>query len=322
CVLVFKGREARKNKDILLLNDSLISLLNHKPGFYLGKNILSLSRNEKLNDCLAKAVEGQKQIMDMNINNRQWQLLADPIYNNDKFLGVLCLILDITERKEMDQIKQEFTSNVSHELKTPLTSILGYAEMIDQGIAKPEDIRLFANKIHQEAERLLTLIGDIIRLSQLDEMNMEIDKEEINLYAIAQECLDNLTVYAKKRQVKLSLTGEDCCILANKMMMEELIYNICDNAIRYNKLGGEVHLQIYQRSAELVINLKDTGVGIAPEHQKRIFERFYRVDKSHSKETGGTGLGLAIVKHIVERQQGHLSLFSREGLGTEIEIIF
>ncbi|MDO5291963.1 MAG: ATP-binding protein [bacterium] len=224
-------------------------------------------------------------------------------------------------------LRQEFTANVSHELKTPLTAISGYSELIENGMATEEDITRFAAEIHRNSNRLLTLINDIIRLSELDHIEREVNYEKTNLYNIASSCVQMLQMNAQKHHVTIEFHGEPACVTANKEMMEELIFNLCDNAIRYNNENGRVDVSVKSISVngtnyvELVV--KDTGIGISKENQDRIFERFYRVDKSRSKSTGGTGLGLAIVKHIVARHENaHLELKSEVGKGTMIRVTF
>lgn len=221
-------------------------------------------------------------------------------------------------------MRQEFTANVSHELKTPLTSISGYAELIENGMAANGDIVRFAGEIHQNANRLLTLINDIIRLSELDVSTGErIQLETIDLFPMAQNCVDMLQIHAETHQVKLGLQGGTCMVTANREMVNELIYNLCDNAIRYNNHGGSVAVRLGNcENGEGWVEVQDTGIGISREHQERIFERFYRVDKSRSKSTGGTGLGLAIVKHIVEQNHARIELESEQGKGTRIQVFF
>ncbi len=226
------------------------------------------------------------------------------------------------------QMRQEFTANVSHELKTPLTSISGYAELIETGMASDEDVVRFARGIHNSANRLLTLINDIIRLSELDSGEAEESFEKLNLFELAETCTEMLQMNAGKHDVKITAVGEECYIRGNKQMIEELLYNLCDNAIRYNNAGGSVTVSVKKGSngecgyGQVMLSVKDTGIGIPEEHRERIFERFYRVDKSRSKSTGGTGLGLAIVKHIVAKHDAVMELDSEVGKGTEIRVIF
>ena len=236
--------------------------------------------------------------------------------------GVLILLHDVTEQHRNEERRKEFVANVSHELKTPLTSISGYAELIETGMASEQDTVRFAHGIHNSANRLLTLINDIIRLSELDGTEEEADTELLNLHEMAQNCVEMLKMSAEKHNVTIALNGTECYVTANRQMMEELLYNLCDNAIRYNNPGGSVDVQTYSREGHTNLVVKDTGIGISKEHQERIFERFYRVDKSRSKSTGGTGLGLAIVKHIIAKSHAELELESEPGKGTTIRVIF
>ena len=220
------------------------------------------------------------------------------------------------------KMRQEFTANVSHELKTPLTAISGYAELIGSGMADERETRRFANEIHVSSDRLLTLINDIIKLSELDDADLEFDFEQVDLYQMAQGCLDMMDVQAAKQDVTLKLQGEPCTVVANRNLMDELLYNLCSNAVRYNNRGGSVTVTVRPENGRVALSVKDTGIGIPKEHQERVFERFYRVDKSRSKQSGGTGLGLAIVKHIVAQHNAEMILESEPGKGTEIKILF
>lgn len=221
------------------------------------------------------------------------------------------------------KMRQEFTANVSHELKTPLTSISGYAELIETGIAGEKEVRRFAREIHRNSDRLLSLINDIIRLSQLDsDMGDEVNYSAVDLYDIATSCVEMLQINAENHDVTIQSHGHKCMVQADKGMMEELVYNLCDNAIRYNNKGGRVDVTVSTRGGRVFLSVKDTGIGIQEKDQERIFERFYRVDKSRSKLTGGTGLGLAIVKHIVAHHHAELELKSEVGKGTEITVLF
>ena len=235
------------------------------------------------------------------------------------------------------RMRQEFSANVSHELKTPIALIQGYAEGLNENIsddpesrefycevimASEQDTVRFAHGIHNSANRLLTLINDIIRLSELDGTEGEADTELLDLHEMAQNCVEMLSMSAEKHNVTIALSGTECYVTANRQMMEELLYNLCDNAIRYNNPGGSVDVQTYAREGHTNLVVKDTGIGISKEHQERIFERFYRVDKSRSKSTGGTGLGLAIVKHIIAKSHANLELESEPGKGTTIKVVF
>ena len=250
----------------------------------------------------------------------------DGIYRSDYYDEFEPFILKIREQHadllKNSKMRQEFTANVTHELKTPLTSISGYAELIETGLASGDDTVRFAKGIHKSANRLLTLINDIIRLSELDNEEDEIVTESINLYQLASTCVEMLELNAEKHNVSIFMQGENCTISGNRMMIEELLYNLCDNAIRYNNENGTVVVDVHPSEEQVVLTVEDTGIGIAQKHQERIFERFYRVDKSRSKSTGGTGLGLAIVKHIVEKHHAKLEVISEMGQGTTMKVIF
>ena len=250
----------------------------------------------------------------------------DGIYRSDYYEEFEPFILKIREQHadllKNSKMRQEFTANVTHELKTPLTSISGYAELIETGLGSGGDTIRFAKGIHKSANRLLTLINDIIRLSELDNEEDEIVTEQINLYQLASTCVEMLEPNAEKHNVSISMQGENCTISGNRMMIEELLYNLCDNAIRYNNENGAVFVDVHQEKNQVYLSVKDTGIGIHKKHQERIFERFYRVDKSRSKSTGGTGLGLAIVKHIVEKHHAKLTVESEVGQGTVMRVVF
>ena len=256
--------------------------------------------------------------------------LGQSLDNIDKFKSdeelkplVNALLQQKKKQKMLDKQKKQFTANVSHELKTPLTSIAGYAELIETGMAKPEDIKPFAGVIRKQALRLVNLSEDIIQLSQLEESDDEdMSFESVNLYEIAQRCVEALNINAINKCVTLNLTGEECYIRGKAQLVEELVYNLCDNAIRYNKENGNVTVTVTSLENGASVSVKDTGIGIPKKYQERIFERFFRVDKSRSKATGGTGLGLAIVKHITQLHDAKLEISSEEGKGTEIIVTF
>lgn len=256
--------------------------------------------------------------------------LGQSLDNIDKFKSdgelkplVNALLQQKKKQKMLDKQKKQFTANVSHELKTPLTSIAGYAELIETGMAKPEDIKPFAGVIRKQALRLVNLSEDIIQLSQLEESDDEdMSFESVNLYEIAQRCVEALNINAINKGVTLNLTGEECYIRGKAQLVEELVYNLCDNAIRYNKENGNVTVTVTPLEKGASVSVKDTGIGIPKKYQERIFERFFRVDKSRSKATGGTGLGLAIVKHITQLHDAKLEISSEEGKGTEIIVTF
>ena len=226
------------------------------------------------------------------------------------------------ELKKTSELRQEFTANVSHELKTPLTSISGYAELMENGIIQADEVPYYARQIRDSATRLITLINDIIQLSKLDSPVLEVLFEQVNLYAVARKVVDSMQVNAAAREVTLTLTGSDATICGNRGMIEELITNLCDNAVRYNYKGGAVRVSVVPLKGRAILSVQDTGIGISPADQERVFERFYRVDKSRSKETGGTGLGLSIVKHIVAQHHADIKLESELGKGTNIRVTF
>lgn len=309
------------NKNILLMNEATKRIFNVGDVTLKHDSLLYISRDKDVNDCVDKALDGENSSLELMLNGRIYQMIANPVASQGEQIGVICLIIDITEKKEMESMRQEFTANVSHELKTPLTSISGYAEMIEAGIVKEEDIKNFAGRIRKESARLLSLISDIILLSRLDNSQKAeaIRKETVNLLTIAQKCADDIAVQAERQGVVVRVSGEEYIMRGNITLLTELVQNLCDNAVRYNRdKDGKVDITV----GNGFIDVKDTGIGIPPEHRARIFERFYRVDKSRSKERGGTGLGLAIVKHICELYDAKIELKSSEGFGTEIKITF
>lgn len=309
------------DKNILLMNEATKRIFNVGDVTLKHDSLLYISRDKDVNDCVDKALDGENSSLELMLNGRIYQMIANPVASQGEQIGVICLIIDITEKKEMESMRQEFTANVSHELKTPLTSISGYAEMIEAGIVKEEDIKNFAGRIRKESTRLLSLISDIILLSRLDNSQKAeaIRKETVNLLTIAQKCADDIAVQAERQGVVVRVSGEEYIMRGNITLLTELVQNLCDNAVRYNRdKDGKVDITV----GDGFIDVKDTGIGIPPEHRARIFERFYRVDKSRSKERGGTGLGLAIVKHICELYDAKIELKSSEGFGTEIKITF
>lgn len=226
------------------------------------------------------------------------------------------------EKEKMEQMRREFSANVSHELKTPLTSISGYAEIMMNGMVKPEDVPVFSERIYNEASRMIALVGDIIKLSKLDEGSIELEKEDVDFYALTREIVSRLSMQAEKHHIQVELVGEHVIYRGIRQILEEMIYNLCENAIKYNKENGKVSIWIGSTLQGIKVIVQDTGIGIPKEHQGRIFERFYRVDKSHSRETGGTGLGLSIVKHGALLHHAEIHVESEEGKGTKIELVF
>lgn len=287
----------------------------------LGQSFLSLDRTAHLNRAVEKAFEGKKAEFREERNGREYQFIVERTESGGKTIGAVILCLDVTETAFAERNRREFTANVSHELKTPLQSIIGSAELLETGLVKPEDTGRFVGNIKNEAERLVSLINDIIRLSQLDEDSAPA-KESVDLFEVAGEVFEVLRGSAEKKQVEMHLMGESCVMNGIRRYLYEIVYNLCDNAIRYNKEGGSVTVEIKNKESGIVLSVSDTGIGIPAEHQSRIFERFYRVDKSHSKETGGTGLGLSIVKHAVAYHGGSVKLESKASIGTTVTVIF
>lgn len=288
------------------------------PEFAIGMNKKDAIRDEELLRCIDLAKQGQSTLTEYTSHGTTLRVLIDPVIFSGQIVGTMMLLLDMGEQLTLEKLKREFAANVSHELKTPLTSIQGYAEMIATGLASKEDIPDFAERIRKESKRLLALISDIIRLSSLDEGAPESEREPVDMAQIADECRDVLLKSAEDHGVALKLDTESFVIEGSRSLLSEMVYNLIDNAIRYNVPGGSVTVTVKDR----LVSVRDTGIGIPEEHREHIFERFYRVDKSRSKNTGGTGLGLAIVKHIAMKYRGKISLESEVGKGTEIKIVF
>ena len=286
-----------------------------------GNDFLLVDRTSKMSKAIWNALEGSHSEYTEERHGSEYQFTINPIVSDDKVLGAVILVFDISDRAFAERNRREFTANVTHELKTPLQSIIGSAELLETGLVKPEDTARFVGNIRKEASRLVNLINDIIRLSQLDE-DSEPATETVDLFDVAKEVVEVLTVSAAKRNITLQITGEPCTIFGVRRYIYEILYNLCDNAIRYNTDNGSVTITVGKEAERTVLSVADTGIGIPPEHHSRIFERFYRVDKSHSKETGGTGLGLSIVKHAVQYHNGKVSLDSEVGKGTTITVTF
>ena len=287
----------------------------------VGRDFLTIERSHEISAAIqAAAADGHSEVRAERAG-RVYQFDISRITSDGKFLGTVILAFDITEQEFAERNRREFTANVSHELKTPLQGIIGSAELIENGMVRPEDLPRFVGHIHAEAARLVTLIDDIIRLSQLDEGDA-MPTEPVDLLAVSQEAAENLHDAAAARNVTVSVTGQPAVLPGVRRLIYEIVYNLCDNAIKYNRDGGRVDVTVAADAGGSSITVADTGIGIAPEHQGRVFERFYRVDKSHSKASGGTGLGLSIVKHAVQYHHGHIELESTPGTGTTIRVVF
>ena len=287
----------------------------------MGKDFLTIERSHEISAAIQAAVTDGHSEVRAERAGRVYQFDISRITSDGKLLGTVILAFDNTEQEFAERNRREFTANVSHELKTPLQGIIGSAELIENGMVKPDDLPRFVGHIHAEAARLVTLIDDIIRLSQLDEGDA-MPTEPVDLLAVSQEAAENLHDAAAARDVTVSVTGQPSVIPGVRRLLYEVVYNLCDNAIRYNRGDGRVDVMVAADAGGSSITVADTGIGIAPEHQSRVFERFYRVDKSHSKASGGTGLGLSIVKHAVQYHHGRIELESTPGTGTTIRVVF
>lgn len=287
----------------------------------MGKDFLTIERSHEISAAIQAAVTDGHSEVRAERAGRVYQFDISRITSDGKLLGTVILAFDNTEQEFAERNRREFTANVSHELKTPLQGIIGSAELIENGMVRPDDLPRFVGHIHAEAARLVTLIDDIIRLSQLDEGDA-MPTEAVDLLAVSQEAAENLHDAAAARDVTLSVTGQPAVIPGVRRLIYEIVYNLCDNAIKYNVDGGRVDIAVASGTDGSSITVADTGIGIAPEHQGRVFERFYRVDKSHSKASGGTGLGLSIVKHAVQYHHGRIELESTPGAGTTIRVVF
>ena len=306
---------------ILSINEAAARLLDigHES---VGKNILTINRNMELQEILSKALAGETAQKVVAINEGYYQIEASPVVADGAISGMALLIFDVTERENAEQMRREFTANVSHELKTPLHTISGYAELMKAGIVKSDDVPNFASKIYGEAQRLSQLVEDILNLSHLDEGAEGMKRMEVDIYALCEATIRSLETEAEGAAVKISLNGESGIVNGIPQLLASIVYNLCDNAIKYNKEGGSVKVTVTDKDSEVIVSVKDTGIGIPQEHLDRIFERFYRVDKSHSKEVGGTGLGLSIVKHAVKIHDAKVDVTSTVGEGTTITVAF
>ena len=287
-----------------------------------GESVYSLDRSEEFRRVVENVLEGRHGETVLRSPAGHVRLIANPVIHEEETVGAVLLFVNVTEEIERESLRREFSANVSHELKTPLTSISGFAEIIQDGFVKPEDIKMFAGRIYKEAQRLIQLVQDVIKISQLDEKEIPYEWQNEDLYCLVKDVLDHLAEVAKKQDVQMDIEGDRTILRTVRPILEEALYNLCDNAIKYNKPGGKVRIVLSEDPYEIRIAVKDTGIGIPQEDQGRVFERFYRVDKSHSKEIGGTGLGLSIVKHGVTFLGGSLELESEEGKGTKITMVF
>ncbi len=309
------------SSDILSINESAAEIFGVNPKAYVGRPILSINRSVALESVVERAARGESAEAELRMGDRIYQLIGNPVEPGGG-KGMVILALDITDRESAERSRREFTANVSHELKTPLTSISGYAEIMKNGTARPDDMQDFASRIYDEATRLIALIEDVMRLSRLDEKARMPEKAKVDLLSLSEAVVRRLQPLSERRDVALFATGEHLTILGYEKILEEMVYNLCDNAIKYNVKSGSVEASVRQAEGRVTLTVRDTGIGIPPEHQSRVFERFYRVDHSHARETGGTGLGLSIVKHSAAVHGASVSLSSQVGKGTSIVITF
>ena len=311
-----------KNSVVLSMNESATRIFNVSENGCIGKNLLSFSRDADLHDLASAALHGDGGNLTMNRNNRHYRIYASPVMQSDKVRGVVLLVLDVTERFAAEESRREFTANVSHELKTPLTSISGFAEIIRDGIAQPQDIQHFAGMICKESARLIALVNDILELSRLDEKQSLGQKERVSLMPMLQNLTDDFAIPAQKKNLTLTLSGDAAEVEGYPTLLREMFFNLIDNAIKYTPEGGKIAVSVENTGKQVICYVSDNGIGIPEEHQPHIFERFYRVDKSHSRQTGGTGLGLAIVKHVAQIHNAELKLESEADKGTIVTLTF
>lgn len=309
-----------KDKKVISINPSAESFFTSEADC-TGMDFIRLERNPDIIKALERAEFQDTSEIQVNRNGRIFQLNISCIRDTGELSGFVILIFDITEKSDSENRRREFTANVSHELKSPLQSIMGSAELIENGLVKKEDMPKFIGNIHSEATRLLTLINDIIKLSKLDE-GTTLSEKDFDLYSLVKENIEVLKSSAEKKNVSVSFKGESLMMKSMKPLVSEIVYNLIDNAIKYNVENGSVEISISRDKNNIILSVSDTGIGIPEEYQERVFERFYRVDKSHSKETGGTGLGLSIVKHAVQDIGADIKLESRCGKGTVVTVRF
>ncbi len=306
---------------VLSINPAARRLLA-QDGTSVGQHLLSVNRSLQLSELLEQMEKGRHGEKVLELKERWYQLDISPVFSEGEVSGAVLLVLDVTEKEKAEQMRREFTANVSHELKTPLHTISGCAELLENGMVKKEDLPRFYAQIQTEAQRMIHLVEDIIRLSHLDEGAAEMKRENVELYALAKGVVEALSAQAETAKVEVKLKGEVVVVWGVSQLLQSILYNLCENAIKYNCKGGSVTVTVGERQGQAMLCVADTGIGIPPEHQDRIFERFYRVDKSRSKKVGGTGLGLSIVKHAARLHDAKIELKSEPGKGTEITVLF
>lgn len=326
----FEAVTTNMKEGIVLLNSSGTVLAINRAaqkligadGSPVGQDILSVNRSLGLQEVWNRSIKGEFAEKTLEMGDGIYRLKSSPVLSEGKVSGVVLLLFDVTEKEKAEQMRREFTANVSHELKTPLHTISGCAELMSNGIVKKEDMTKFSSQIYNETQRMIRLVEDIIKLSHLDEGADDMKRETVDIYSMSQTVLDSLSSSAENAGVKLSLKGENAEVYGISQLLQGIVYNLCDNAIKYNKQGGSVTVTVEKDEQYVSLTVADTGIGIPPEHRERIFERFYRVDKSHSKEIGGTGLGLSIVKHAARLHNAEIKLDSTVGKGTAVTVRF
>lgn len=316
-------------KEGFIVVDNQMNLLTHNRSALKLLGIEKSQSEKMLTDCddnllfaVEKALTGECEKRDLTLNDNHYRLIANPVFENDKVIGAVVLIIDVTESVKREQLRQEFTSNVSHELKTPLTSISGFAEIMKNGGTPDAVVTDFSTSIYDEAQRLISLVNDIIKISELDEKDIQAESEDVDLYELSADIINRLKPVADKKNISLNLIGESTIVWGTEKILDEMIYNLCDNAIKYNVDNGTVDVILSESNHHIKLTVRDTGIGIPQSEQERIFERFYRVDKSHSKAIGGTGLGLSIVKHAAIYHNAEIKLKSELDKGTSITVMF
>lgn len=316
--LVLLNKEGR----ILLMNRSATHLLAVQDEEYIGRDFLLFGDEPKLHKLLSKVYNGKNYSVSVEMDNKNYEIHGNPVFSDDDIQGVVLFYMDVTEKMEAEQLRREFSANVSHELKTPLHSISGCAELLLNNMVKEADQPQFLQQIYDEAQHMVALVENIISISKLDETSEELPLEEIDLLAMSQDVVNQLMPHAKMKGIELDVSGENVIIKGVHTLIHEMVYNLCDNAIKYNKENGSVSVVVTKNKEEAVLKVKDTGIGIPEDQVDRVFERFYRVDKSHSRASGGTGLGLSIVKHAAIRHNATIKVKSKVGKGTTISVRF
>ncbi len=306
--------------NLLTYNSAALKLLEIAEP--VGGSVLTLNRTKSFREAVERVLESGHSESEITLNGRMYSLIANAVLNEEKIIGAVIVILDVTESAKREQLRREFTSNVSHELKTPLTSISGFAEILKSGGASEETVADFSSSIYDEAQRLIALVSDIIKISQMDEGYVQFEKEKVDLFALAEEIAERLKSSADRKNVRISVLGEAAEIFGVRKILDEMIYNLLDNAVKYNKENGLADIIVMSAGNTVTLTVRDTGIGIPKSCRDRVFERFYRVDKSRSKAVGGTGLGLSIVKHGAAYHGAEIVLESDEGKGTSVSVKF